>query len=257
MLGAICGDVIGSYYEHFPVKRTDFDLFPDDADFTDDTVLTCAVAEWLMDDAEALAPYLHRYYAAYPDAGYGGFFRHWAFCEKTEPYNSWGNGGAMRVSPVGWVARDEQHALDLAKRSADATHNHPDGVRGAQAVAVGIFLARQGAAIDDIRKAIESKFDYDCTTPLEDIRPEYGFDVSASGSVPQSIRAFIESHDYESAVRNAISLGGDSDTMACIAGSIAEAAYGGVPKSIERKTMELLDDRIVSVIERFYGRYGA
>lgn len=255
MLGAITGDVIGSHYESFPVKRFDFELFPESATFTDDTVLTTAVAEWLLRGRKNLTRKLQRYVAKYPDAGYGNAFRSWAQCARTEPYNSWGNGSAMRVSPVAYAVETVGDVLSLAKETAEVTHNHPDGVRGAQAVAVAVFLSRTGHAKDEIRRFVESQFGYDCSTPLDEIRDEYSFDVSCSGSVPQSITAFLESHDVESAIRNAVSPGGDADTMACIVGAIAEPHYGGLPTPLARRVRPLLTNHILDVIDRFYERF--
>jgi ADP-ribosylglycohydrolase len=256
MLGAIAGDVIGSVYERHSIKRKDFPLFVAQSRFTDDSVLTCAVAERLLAGGDYTSRF-HDWFHAYPMAGYGGTFLRWALHRQTEPYGSWGNGSAMRVSPIGMLAESIADACAEAEASAAATHNHPEGIRGAQATAVAIHLARTGHDKKAIRRQIQERFGYQLDQPLADIRETYRFDVSCQGSVPQSIIAFLESDSYEDAVRNAISLGGDADTMACIAGGIAEAFYGGVPKPIRDEVMARLDDRLRSVVEAFYARLGA
>ncbi|HEX5271208.1 MAG TPA: ADP-ribosylglycohydrolase family protein, partial [Gemmataceae bacterium] len=200
---------------------------------------------------------LHDYFHAYPDAGYGGTFFLWAGSRRREPYNSWGNGSAMRVSPVAYVHDTLEEVLAEAKRSAEVTHNHEHGIRGAQATAAAIFLARTGSSKEEIRRYTEETFDYFLGERLADLRPTYCFDVSCQGSVPQSILAFLESDGYEDAVRNAISLGGDADTMACIAGGIAEAYYGGVPEDIRERTLALLDVPLRKVVEEFVERFVA
>jgi ADP-ribosylglycohydrolase len=254
MIGAIAGDIIGSVHEANATKTKKFPLFVSESTFTDDTVLTVAVADHLLNGSSYVKS-LHRYYHAYPFAGYGGSFIHWAACRKHEPYNSWGNGSAMRVSPVAYARDTLDEVLAEAQRSAEVTHNHGQGIRGAQATAAAIFLARTGNSKEQIRKYIEDKFDYLLDDTLAQIRPSYCFDVSCQGSVPQSIIAFLESTSYEDAVRNAISLGGDADTMACIAGGIAEAYYGGVPEDIRTRTLALLDDRLREVVLEFNERY--
>lgn len=254
MLGAIAGDVIGSVHEGAKTKTKDFALFVPGSTFTDDTVLTAAVADALLFGRDYVDA-LHDYYHSYPDAGYGPTFWRWANCRGREPYNSWGNGSAMRVSPVAYARESLDDVLEEAKRSAAVTHNHEHGVRGAQATAAAIFLARTGATKEDIRRYIQEKFDYFLDETLADLRPTYHFDVSCQGSVPQSIIAFLESDSYEDAVRNAISLGGDADTMACIAGGIAEAFYGGVPDDIRHQTLGRLDDRLRGVIKEFAERF--
>jgi len=254
MLGAIAGDVIGSYFEHFPTKSTRFYLYREESTFTDDTVLTTAVADWLLNDT-ALVDTLHQYVRRYPEAGYGATFLSWAKLRKRDPYNSWGNGSAMRVSPVAYVAKTLTDCLRLAQDSAMVTHNHPEGIRGAQATAACVFLARTGKTKAEIQEYIEKQFGYNLNRTLEEIRPRYVFDVSCSGSVPESIIAFLESTDFESAIRNAISLGGDADTMACIAGAIAEPFYDGVPDEIYQQVLPLLDDRIRNTVQSFYDRF--
>jgi ADP-ribosylglycohydrolase len=255
MLGAIAGDVIGSVHEGARTKSKEFPLFEADCTFTDDTVLTVAVADCLLNGGNYL-DFLHNYYHAYPFAGFGGTFKRWAGFRERQPYFSWGNGSAMRVSPVAYVHDSIEKVIEEAQRSAEVTHNHGQGIRGAQATAAAIFLARTGNSKDQIRSFIEERFDYFLDETLAQIRPTYCFDVSCQGSVPQSILAFLESTDYEDAVRNAISLGGDADTMACIAGGIAEAYYGGVPEEIRVQTMARLDDRLREVVMKFVDRYG-
>jgi ADP-ribosylglycohydrolase len=261
MLGAIAGDVIGSVYEGKKAwqreRRPDFEpLFAANARFTDDTVLTVAVADSILHGTD-LVDLLKEYARAYPDAGYGGTFRNWAASDNREPYNSWGNGSAMRVSPVGFAYPLLDEVLLRARWTADVTHNHPEGVKGAQAVAAAVFLARTGSSKGEIRALIERKFGYDLAPTIEDIRPSYRFDVSCQGSVPQAIIAFLDSTDFESAVRLAVSLGGDADTIACIAGGIAHAYYGGVPEAIREQTLARLDQRLRDVVAAFEARYQA
>jgi ADP-ribosylglycohydrolase len=217
-------------------------------------VLTIAVAESILTGGD-LVDLLKDYARSYPGAGYGGTFRRWAESESREPYNSWGNGAAMRVSPVGFAYDVQDEVLLRARWTAEVTHNHPEGIKGAQATAAAVYLARTGCGKEEIRDFIERKFQYDLSARLDDIRPAYKFDVSCQGSVPQAILAFLESTDYESAVRLAISLGGDSDTIACITGGIAQAYYGGVPDSIREQALARLDDRLCGVLEEFESRF--
>jgi ADP-ribosylglycohydrolase len=258
MIGAMAGDVIGSVYERSNVKTADFEpLFHEDSQPTDDTVLTAAVAEWIMDGADdgGLVDKLKKYCQSYPLAGYGGTFIRWAYSTDRSPYNSWGNGSAMRASPVGFAFDTIDEVLRHAERSAAPTHNHPEGIKGAQATAAAVFLARTGSGKDDIRRYVETTFGYNLTEPLDSIREWYKFDVSCQGSVPQAIRAFLESNDFEDAVRKAISIGGDSDTIACVAGGIAQAFYGGVPDDIRAGTWVRLDDRLRDVVTEFERRF--
>jgi ADP-ribosylglycohydrolase len=251
MLGAISGDIIGSRFEAQPTKNKDFELFTEDCRFTDDSVLTIALADSLLNSV----PYnqnLKTFYARYPHAGYGGTFAVWAGSTQTDPYYSFGNGSAMRVSPVGWFFNEEQTVLDQARDSAAVTHDHPEGIKGAQAVALGLFLARQGQDKSGIRDRLQDRFGYDLQTPLERIRPGYSFDVTCQGSVPQAIAAFLESTDFEDAVRNAVSLGGDSDTQACMAGALAEAYYGCVPPAIALQSLHRLDEFLRRLLYAFY-----
>lgn len=254
LLGAVAGDIIGSVYERHSIKQTDFPLFSGASRFTDDTVMTAAVADWLLGTTE-LTPSLQGYVRRYPRAGYGGMFLQWAMSSAPLPYHSFGNGSAMRVSPVGWAFDSLEKTLEYARESAAVTHDHPQGIKGAQAVAACIFLARQGESKAYIRNYIEQTFYYDLHRTCDDIRPEYRFDVTCPGSVPESIIAFLESTDFESAVRLAVSLGGDADTMGAIAGSIAEAFYGGVPEAIRKECVRRLPDDLLSVLGRFSEKY--
>ncbi len=253
MNGAIAGDIIGSIHEGAGTKTRDFELIGPYNRFTDDTVLTVAVADSLLHGTD-LVDVLHDYVARYPDAGYGPRFVEWALRKQRVPYHSWGNGSAMRVSPVGFAFDTLPEVLAHAGRTADVTHNHPEGIRGAQATAAAIFLARTGKSKPQIRQYIEESFAYDLSAPLDRIRETYEFDLSCQGSVPQSIIAFLEAANFEETVRNAISLGGDADTMACIAGGIAQA-YWGIPKSIEDRTLALLDDDLLQVVHEFNARF--
>ena len=255
MLGAIAGDIIGSVHESAGTKTRDFPLFTPESTFTDDSVLSVAVAEVLLeggDFAEAFHDYFHRY----PEAGFGDLFREWAMSDDRRPYHSLGNGSAMRVSPVGFAADSLDEALSLARRSAEVTHDHPEGIRGAQAVAAVIFLARQGASRLEILNEIEARFDYDLSPCLDDIRPGYRFDVTCRGSVPQAIIAFLEADGVEEAIRNAVSLGGDADTLACMAGGMAEAFHGGVPAPIAEAALARLPPDLRVVVEAFRMRHG-
>jgi len=254
MLGAIAGDIIGSVHEYRGTKTTQFELFHPHCQFTDDTVLTVAVADCLLHRKHYVSTF-HEYYLRYPGAGYGRGFAEWASSRRTEPYNSWGNGSAMRVGPVGWAFDTLDEVLAEAKRSAEVTHNHPEGIKGAQATAAAIFLARQGRSKQEIRKSIEQWTGYNLSQKLDEIRPSYTFNESCYGTVPQAVIAFLESEDYEDAVRKAISLGGDADTLACITGSIAEAFYGNVPDFIAQRVMDLLELRLRTVITDFSHRY--
>ena len=266
MLGAITGDIIGSIYEANNIKTKKFDLFTDKNRFTDDTVMTFAVAEALMNGGgdENFIRFMKRYGLLYPRAGYGGTFVRWLASDTTEPYNSWGNGSAMRVSSCGWIANldipiEEGLKLteDLAKKSAEVTHNHPEGIKGAQATAVSIFFMRHGKSKNAIKEYkeklkdyIKDRFEYDLDFTIDEIRPIYRFDVSCQGSVPPAIVSFLESENFEDAIRNAISIGGDSDTIGAITGSIAEAAYG-IPEDIKEKSMSYLDGRLKGVYENW------
>ena len=255
MIGAIAGDIIGSAFEWRNVKTTDFELFSGDSTFTDDTVLTVAVADCIL-RGKGYARGLKDYGRKFPDAGYGGMFWNWLRTDSLEPYNSFGNGSAMRVSPVGFAFRTLEEVLEEAKRSAEVTHNHPEGIKGAQAVASAIFLAKEGATKEKVRRYIEDTFDYDLSRTLDEIRPVYKFDETCQGSVPEAIIAFLESDSYEDAIRKAISIGGDSDTIACVTGGIAEAYFKHIPDHILRKVRELLDPELLRIVDLFTDKYG-
>lgn len=255
MLGGIAGDVIGSVHEGEGTKTKDFPLFTEWSKPTDDTVLTVAVAEGLL-TGRGYIDLFHEYFADYPLAGYGGTFIRWAGTRQTEPYHSWGNGSAMRASPVAYAFDTLAEVLAEAERSAAVTHDHPEGIRGAKAVAGAVFLARTGKSKADIRAFVTGEpIGYALPPSLDELRPKYKFDVSCQGSVPEAIQAFLEATDFEDAVRNAISLGGDADTQACVAGAIAEPFFGGVPAHIAGPVWEALDDRLRGVTEAFRARW--
>lgn len=254
MLGAIAGDIIGSIYEFNNLRSRDFPLFRAESHFTDDTVLTVAVADALMNGAD-LTQVLKDYYARYPDAGYGALFNRWAQSSDQAPYNSWGNGAAMRVSPVAYIYNRLDLVLDAAEEVSAVTHNHPEGIKGAQATASAIFLARTGESKATISRYVENWFNYDLGEPIDSVRDWYRFDESCQGTVPHAIRAFLEAGDVESTIRNAVSIGGDSDTVACIAGSIAEAYWQGLPGGMHREVIQRLDAELFSITDAFCRRY--
>ena len=247
MLGAIAGDIIGSRFEGHPAPPVGFELFHDDCRFTDDTVCTLAVAEALM-TAHGFAPTLRAFVRRYPDAGYGGMFRRWAFADDAPAYGSWGNGAPMRVASVGWWAKSEAEALELAAAQAAVSHDHPDAVAAAHAVALAILQLRQGTAPAAVRDQLAARFGYD-------LRPETalrsgGFDISAAGTVPPALAAAFEAADREEAVRSAVCLGGDTDTLACITGAVAEAIHG-VPGPIADQARGRLTNDLRAVLDRF------
>lgn len=256
MFGVIAGDVIGSRFEWAPIKTIDFSLFHPRCSFTDDTVLTVATASAILRGSPFDETYLD-FGRRYPRAGYGGNFHKWLAAIEPRPYNSYGNGSAMRVAPVGWACADERSVLREAERSAAVTHNHPEGVKGAQATALAVFMARCGSSKDEIREAIASRFGYDLNRTIGQIRPAYHFDVTCQGTVPEALIAFFESTDYESAIRLAISLGGDSDTLAAITGGIAQAFYRVIPDPIVRGVRARLPDEFLRVVDEFEGTFGA
>jgi ADP-ribosylglycohydrolase len=253
MIGAIAGDMAGAPYEARPIKTKDFPFFGPGAGFTDDTVCSVAVADALLADG-AFDVHLRRWARAYPRAGYGGMFLRWALSDELGAYGSWGNGAAMRVGPVGHAAPTIEKAMVLAAASAAVTHDHPEAVRGAQAVAAAIRFGLDGGTLPELREFVRSRFGYALDRSLDAIRPGYRFDVSCRGTVPPAILCVLEAADFEDAVRNAVSLGGDSDTLAAIAGSIAEAFFP-VPDWIARGVRERLDERLWGVVMRFRMRY--
>jgi ADP-ribosylglycohydrolase len=251
MLGAIIGDIVGSIYEFDNIKTKDFPLFGEKCFFTDDTVMTVAVADALMKDGSAddFIDSMKEFGRLYPDAGYGGNFGWWLTSDDREPYNSYGNGAAMRVSPCAWFAETLEEAEDLAERSAAVTHNHPEGIKGAKATAAAIFLARESKSKAEIKEYIEKKYGYDLNRTLDEIRPVYQFNETCQETVPEAIIAFLESTDFEDAIRNAVSLGGDSDTLAAITGSIAEGAYQDyATRKITYNAFDYLDDTLAAVL---------
>ncbi len=269
MLGAILGDIIGSVYEYRAIKTKDIELFVPRSSFTDDTVLTVAVADWILGGdglggekhggekhggarlSELLAVWAKRY----PGRGYGTMFSEWIETPEHQPYGSYGNGSAMRVSPVGFAFDTMDEVLEWAERSAVVTHNHVGAIVGAKATAAAVLLARHGKSKNEIRKFIESELGYDLSERLDDIRPRYQFTEICEQTVPPALIAFLESTDYEDAIRNAVSLGGDADTIACITGGIAEAFYGGVPAELAARARALLDPQILDVVDRFRAAY--
>ncbi len=256
MFGAIVGDIAGSTYERHSLKSESCPIFADGSCFTDDTVLTLATADHFIFGGSYAQVY-RQFGRNYPHAGYGASFRAWMLAPAAEPYNSWGNGSAMRVSPIAWAARDLEWALEEAGRSAEVTHNHPEGIKGARAVAAAVFLARTGASKEEIRSYIGQTFGYNMNRTVVGIRPVYAFDVSCSGSVPEAIIAFLDSRDFEDAIHKAISLGGDSDTIACISGAVAHAFYGEIPKWMRDYCTALLDPAQRSILDDFWNLYPA
>lgn len=254
MLGAIAGDIVGSVFEGSGRKEMDFPLFSPRSTFTDDSVLTIAVAAVLLDGGD-YASRLRHYGRKYPDRGYGASFYQWLHDDSLGPYNSWGNGSAMRVSPVGFAAKTIDEVLNEAERSATVTHNHPEGVRGSQATALAVFLARHGASKSEIRRELTERFGYNLKRTVGEMRPGYMFDVSCQGSVPESIICFLDSSDFEGAIRLAVSLGGDADTMACIAGGIAEAFYGDAHDIIATEVRNRLSEDLLDIVDRFRARF--
>lgn len=269
-LGAIIGDTVGSVYEFDNIKTTDFKpLFDRRAEYTDDSIMTIAVADWLVntdrsqEQLEDRLVYWAKHYQC-PMGGYGGGFRTWLFQPqrlhdfngqpfedgKRHPYNSYGNGSAMRASACGWAAKSIDEALDMGKRSAEITHNHPEGIKGAQATAAAIFMARQGATKETIREYIEKTFGYELQHTCEEIRPYYDWDSSCQGTVPPALLAFFDSHDFEESIRLAVSLGGDSDTLACITGGIAQAYYKEIPDEIIEQMRMRLPKEFWEVMEK-------
>jgi ADP-ribosylglycohydrolase len=255
MIGAIAGDIIGSVYEFTDVKpEYDFPLFVDHSKFTDDTVLAVALADSIQNNIDYKTK-MREYYSLYPHCSYGGNFHQWASRIIDTPYNSWGNGSAMRVSPIGWAYNDIETVLNKAKESADITHNHPEGIKGAQATALAIYLSRIGTVKQEIKKEIEKRFNYNLNLDVEDLRINYSFNESCQDTVPQAIFTFLISDNFEDSIRKAIYIGGDSDTLACINGSIAEAYYKGVPKEIRDRVFLKLDTYLTKVVKEFENNF--
>ena len=256
MIGAIIGDIAGSRFEWHNHKSKEFELFTNRCGPTDDSIMTLAVAKAIMNcagdysrlESESISC-MQEYGRRYPDAGYGGRFYHWIFSSNPKPYNSYGNGAAMRVSPCGFAAKSLEEAMLLARTVTQVTHNHPESMKAAEAVISAIYLARIGKTLDEIQDYITERY-YRIDFTLDEIRPSYHFDVSCQGSVPQAFAALFESSGFEDAIRNAISIGGDSDTIAAITGGMAEAYYG-VPKDIRKQAMGFLDDDLSGILLEF------
>ncbi len=257
MLGAIIGDIVGSVYERRgnAVRWPDFELLGPKSRFTDDTVLTVATADALLHDRDYATAY-REWGRRHRGAGYGGMFRQWLRAEHPRPYGSFGNGSAMRVSPVGWLCEGEDAVLAEAERSAAVTHDHPEGIRGAQAVALAVYLARTGSDRVDMIEAIESTFGYDLSRPWEEVHAVHVFDVTCQGTVPPALQACLEADDYEGAVRLAVSLGGDADTLAAVAGSVAEAYFDGVPARLREEARARVAPEMWAVVEEFEAAVG-
>ena len=256
MIGAILGDIVGSRFEWHNTKRKDFEWLTKASRFTDDSVMTVAIASAIMkakesgaDLGEVAVKEMQKFGCAHFDAGYGGHFCEWLGDPDPQPYNSWGNGAAMRVSAVGWAAETEEEVREMSAAVTEVTHNHPEGLKGAEATAMCVFLARKGKSKDEIKKYVEENY-YKLDFTLDQIRPTYEFDVSCQGTVPQAIVAFLEADSYEDAIRNAVSIGGDSDTLAAIAGGIAEAFFGMTDEQIASAKSRLPPD-LLEVVERF------
>lgn len=255
LFGAIGGDVVGSIYEFGMFKKHDFEPFVSERCFyTDDSVMTVATAYAIVMGTSYEKAY-RIWGRMYPWAGYGGRFMEWLKSDDPKPYNSWGNGSAMRVSPVGFAFDTEEDVLSEAKKSAECSHNHPEGVKGAQATALSVFLARNGASKNEIRRKIEDMFGYDLQRSVAEIRSVYSFDESCQGTVPEAIICYLESTDYESAVRNAVSLGGDADTVGAICGAIAIAEYKNIPDTLKVYIKRKLTGELMTTCQTFEKRF--
>jgi ADP-ribosylglycohydrolase len=254
MLGAIVGDFVGSIYEHRGIKHKDFPLLQPECTVTDDSLLTVAVADWLMHGIDLVTRF-HALVAAYPDSGWGGMFYQWAAAGRRSPYRSFGNGAAMRVSPVGWAFSTLDKTLAAAGESAAVTHNHPEGIKGAQATAAAIYLARATGDKAVIRREVSRRFDYDLNRTVVSIRPTYRFNETCQATVPEALIAFLDATDFEDALRNAVSLGGDADTLACIAGGVAHAYYGHVPERLAGPALASLPEPLRPVWHEFRSTY--
>ncbi|MEG0999201.1 MAG: ADP-ribosylglycohydrolase family protein [Clostridiales bacterium] len=261
MLGVIIGDMVGSIYEINNIKTTDFPFWDKDSRFTDDTVLTVAVAKAFMESRDlshqekkaALVKEMQFFGGLYPNCGFGQHFKEWLKEKNPQPYNSWGNGSAMRVASVGWLYNSLEETEEHAKLSAEVSHNHPCGIAGAQSVASAIFLLRNGKSKEQVKSYIHTKYNYDFSKTLDEIRPTYGFNQSCEGSVPQSFTAFFESENFEDCIGKAVSLGGDSDTIAAIAGGIAEAFYE-IPLCHQKEALNRLEPPLLAVYKDFLKR---
>jgi len=253
--GAIIGDVVGSVYEWDRIKTKDFTLFQPRCKYTDDSVCTSAIEDTLLGNLPSVANVMRQWCRNHPDRGYGGLFRKWISNDYMGPYDSYGNGSAMRISPVAFLNRNQiiEKALEISDWVTEISHNHPEGIKGARATTHAIWLAFQGVKPASIRTTIEGEYKYDLSRSVDDIRPDYSFDETCQGTVPEAITCALESTSFEDAIRNAVSLGGDSDTLAAIAGPIAEALYG-IPNDFVETTKKYLSHDIIEVMERLYSR---
>ena len=274
MLGAIIGDTVGSVYEFHNIKTTDFPLFDTRSNYTDDSIMTMAVADWLLTDPQHGMDTLEASFLGFakkypcPMGGYGGGFHRWLFHPeslydyegdqqaeaKRRPYNSFGNGAAMRCSANGWMFDTIEETERVAGLSAAITHSHPEGIKGSQSTSAAIFMARHGASKEEIRNYITAKYGYNLNRTCDEIRPVYDWDSSCQGTVPEAMVAFFDSTDFESAIRLAVSLGGDSDTLACITGGIAEAFYQKIPNGISLKIWQLLPEDFKAILKEMEQR---
>lgn len=254
MIGAIAGDIIGSTYELLNTKKKDFNLFRAMSRYTDDTVLTIATADCILQNGD-YAEFYRKYCIQNQMRGYGSKFYFWAMFHKRQPFMSMGNGSAMRVSPIGYVANSLEEAMSLAELSASVTHNHPEGIKGAQAIATAIYLCNQNGSKEDLKEHMERLFSYDLSMSYEEMKENYKGGETCPLTVPQAIISFLDSTDYEDAIRNAIALGGDSDTLACMTGGIAEAYYKEIPKEIRERTLKKLPPKFITIIDEFTDKY--
>lgn len=252
MIGAIAGDIIGSIYEFDNIRTKDFPLFQKRCYFTDDSVCTIALADAILHDLD-YTDLLKKYFKLYPNSGFGGYFYRWASSDDRQPYYSFGNGAAMRISPVGYAFDTLEEVLEKARTYTSVTHNHPEGIKGAQATATCIFLARNKKTKNEIKDYVTRELGYDLSRTCDEIRPKYKFNETCQETVPQAITSYLESTGYEDAIRNAISLGGDSDTLACITGGIAQAEYG-VPDDIQANVYGYLDERLAAITREFMAK---
>lgn len=256
MLGAIVGDIVGSVYEWNNHRSKTFPLFAADSVFTDDSVLTVALAEAILDGVD-YAFVMRSYGRRYPSAGYGGMYRRWLLDPSMGPYGSFGNGAAMRISSAGWAFDTLEETLDRTRLTTAVTHDHPEGIKGAQAIAGAIWLSRHRSSREEIRSWVGRTCGYDVSRPCDEIRTGYRSNETCQKTMPEALSAFFESTDFEDAIRNGVSLGGDSDTLTCITGSVAEAFYGGVPAAIAREAMARLDEPLRRTVRRFRDRYAS
>ena len=258
MIGAIIGDIVGSIYEFDNIRTTDFELFSKRSHYTDDTVCTVALMDWLLHsevkDDKTATEYLHRWVRRYPYAGYGGRFYKWMKSENPQPYGSYGNGSAMRISPIGYVAKDLEELKYLSDTATEVSHNHPEGMKGALVIATLIYMAKHGSDMQSLKDYAISMYKEIETLDYEDLRKNYGFYETCQESVPQAIYCFLISNSFEDCIRKTISIGGDCDTTAAMSGAIAEAYYG-IPQSIIDQVIPRLSKEMRTIVEEFYNTY--